>query len=654
MCGILGHFSTGESRADPRLWCRLVGLLAHRGPDDGTFWHDDRFTFGHRRLSIIDLSQGGQPMATLEGDLVVTFNGEIYNYVELRQELARRGHRFHTQSDTEVLLLGYREWGTDLPSKLLGMFAFAIADRGKQQLFAARDRFGEKPFLYIENRNGVAFASELKVLDALPDGDRTIDEQSLGSYLCLNYVPGNATMLRSVRRLPCGSWRLWSANGSTRSGTYWRPPDPNEPPLDIRAPEALQQLEALLDESARLSLRSDVPVGIFLSGGIDSSLIARSAARAGSLATAYCLTFDEPSYSEWQQAQRVAAQLGIPIVEVKLTADALNDFYALVDHADDPLADSSGLAVWTLAKRASQDVKVVLSGDGGDELFGGYLTYRATWWHEHTIATLPNLVRRLVARVGSALPTTEKKVSLSYKLWRFARAAHLTPAIAHVTWNGTWRPEDAARLVSDPITRRAARGALADLAASHRLPERPTLRELQAFDAIEHLPNDILVKSDRMSMAHGLEVRAPLLAAPLAEFALRLPASMKMSARGGGKIILRRLAARTYDVSVTSAGKQGFSIPVHSWLRGPGRPLVDDLLSRESLANIPQLNGDAVRRTVDDHMAGRRSYGFELWGLAVLSRWHQRFVQSRIEVPSTADARIVDIRPVHNASVRTT
>src|SRR5215510_5654958 len=237
MCGILGYFSIDSSPVDRELWRRLVALLGHRGPDDSTFWDGDRFLFGHRRLSIIDLSQGHQPMATDDGALVVTFNGEIYNYIELRAELEGCGYRFRTQSDTEVLLHGYRQWGVDLPAKLLGMFAFAIADRRKLELFCARDRFGEKPLLYVEPQRGVAFASELKVLAALPSTRREVNESALASYLCLNYVPGTDTLMRGVLRLQPGTWRLWDAAGTVRTGVYWRPPDSNGADLALSLPE---------------------------------------------------------------------------------------------------------------------------------------------------------------------------------------------------------------------------------------------------------------------------------------------------------------------------------------------------------------------------------------------------------------------------------
>jgi asparagine synthase (glutamine-hydrolysing) len=647
MCGILGYFAYGDSRptaADVEWWRALVNLVAHRGPDDSTFWHNGRFILGHRRLSIIDLSEGHQPMATDEGDLVVSFNGEIYNYIELRHDLTSRGHRFRTQSDTEVLLHGYRQWGTGLPEKLLGMFAFAIADRRKHELFVARDRFGEKPLVYYEDLQGIAFASELKVLAALPQVTRELNEDALPAYLCLNYVPGEETMMRGVRRLRPGTWRLWTSQGTSRASAYWTPPDSRDADLQVSESEAIEQLASQLDRSSKLALRSDVPVGILLSGGIDSSLIAQSAARSGRLSTAYCLTFSEASYSEWEKAEHAARALGIPLVEVRLTSEAIGDFFDVVRHADDPLADSSALAVWTLTREVSRRTKVVLSGDGGDELFGGYLTYQGTLWHEAVTSRSPMPLRRLLAWAANRLPTSERKVSSSYKLRRFLRAADLPPSVAHFTWNGTWLPSEAQDLLSTAEPRSSAPGVLARLASAHGLPAHPSLRQLQLADLAEYLPNDILAKSDRMSMAHGVEVRSPFLDPSLADFALRLPSALKVSRSGKTKRILRELARRAYGLDIAVAPKQGFSIPVHAWLRGPGRPVVEDLLSPRSIASIPTLDPAMVSSVVAAHMSGHRSLGFELWGLAVLAAWHRIFVQQRVTLPSGPAPRLLEIR----------
>lgn len=303
-------------------------------------------------------------MATTDGALVVVFNGEIYNYLELREELASRGHRFRTSSDTEILLYGYREWGAELPSHLIGMFAIALADRRRNELFLTRDRFGEKPLLYSEKGDSVVFASELRPLATLA-ADRELDGEALADYLCLNYVPGEGTLMKGVRRLRPGTWRLYRDQGPTKSGTYWERPPVDEVLPSVTMEAAVEKLEALLDRSVELALRSDVPVGIFLSGGIDSSLVSLSAARSGQLHRAYCLTFEEEGFSEWAKAKEIARSLGIPITRAVLSPAALNDFLDVVDHADDPLADSSALAVWTLAREAAKTSKVVLGGGMG-------------------------------------------------------------------------------------------------------------------------------------------------------------------------------------------------------------------------------------------------------------------------------------------------
>jgi asparagine synthase (glutamine-hydrolysing) len=638
MCGILGQFAgDGRLQSMEVLSC-LVGTLAHRGPDGAAWWSDGPFFFGHRRLAIIDLRQGAQPMATDDGALVVTFNGEIYNYVELRRELQALGHVFRTQSDTEVLLHGYRQWGTGMPARLKGMFGFALADRKRDELLLARDRFGEKPLFYAERRGGLSFASELRTLASMPDVSRSLDHDALAAYLCLNYVPGEATLVGSIRRVAPASWRLYGRGGLLAAERYWSPPvagDDDQPSLTEE--EAVARLEPLVDGAVALTLRSDVPVGVFLSGGIDSALVARSAVRSGRLSRAYCLDVEESGYSEWPVAQETAGQLGIPIIRVALSARALADFIPIVEHADDPLADSSALAVWTLARTASQFDKVVLGGDGGDEMFAGYLTYPATLWHARLTSHLPPLVRSLLRRAGDALPVNEGKVTASYKLWRYLRAMELTPSVAHFTWNGTWLPDQAASLVVNPDLKARARDALSRLVAVHQLPSRPTLGQLQAADASEYLPNDILTKSDRMTMAHGLELRSPFLEPELAEFALRLPARFKLAGTTlrsqQSKYILRRLAARSYGVVLANARKQGFSIPVHGWLRGPARDLAHELLSTRSLEALGVLDAAAVARVLTDHMSGRRSYGFELWGLMVLSAWHRARIASAPEVP---------------------
>jgi len=630
MCGIVGLF--GRQGAPPPHrdhWEDLVNHLQHRGPDEGGWWGDGPFFLGHRRLSIIGLELGHQPMAAADGRYVVTFNGEIYNYIELRKELEQRNYTFQTDSDTEILLYGYAEWGADLPSRLIGMFAFAIADRVRQELFLARDRFGEKPLFYMVRSDYAAFASELRPLAALPDLDREIDIEALGGYLSLNYVPGNRTMMKGIRRLEPGHWMRITPD-SEQNACYWSPPDcEGEGPVETME-EAVEQWRERFDDAVRLCLRSDVPVGIFLSGGMDSSLVAESAMRQGNLSTAYFIDFEDESYREYEAASEVANRLGVPLERTVLSPGALGEFLSLVEHADDPLADSSALPVWVLSRLAASGNKVVLGGDAGDELFAGYLTYRASQHHATLMSHLPMGLRKTIATVGSHIPTTEGKVTFSYKLRRFLRAAHLNGGEAHLSWNGTWIPGEAANLVLAGDVREQVSGALGRrVEALGMATDRCSLADLQRVDVHEYLTNDILTKTDRMSMAHGLETRAPFLDYRLAEWALRLPDHLRISSSGELKTVLRAAARKTFGPKIADRPKWGFSIPIHNWVREEMGDTVRDLLSPEALQRSGVFDAAGVQRVLDAHFSKRRSYGFEIWGLAVLMAW----IRCRIEQP---------------------
>lgn len=633
MCGIFGQFRSNaalglnESELAP-----LVDSLRHRGPDGGAYWTDaEQYFLGHRRLAIIDLSQqANQPMFSQDERHVIVFNGEIYNYLELREELVALGHVFHTQSDTEVIVAGYRQWHTDLPQRLIGMFAFALADREQRTLFLARDRFGEKPLYIAECAGAVTFASELRPLAKLAAFDRTIDSRALGQFLCLNYVPGNRTLFASVKKLAPATWRLYRADGTSSERSYWSlQADAAEEHGGVRLTYemAARRLRVLLDKSVQITLRSDVPVALFLSGGIDSSLVAESAVRQGALRQAFCLDFSESSFSEFDKASAVAQRLGLGLERVVLGPAVLEDFVQMCEHVDDPMADSSALAVWCLAKHVAQQFKVAISGDGGDELFGGYLTYQATLLHERFVAPMPLQVRAIIARYAEAIPQDEAKVSFGYKLMRFLRAADLDSAEAHFTWNGTWLPAASGRFLQPEIARVSAEG-VREMVSRHGLPPSPSLRDLQMVDTLEYLPNDILTKVDRMAMAFGLETRAPLLHPDIAAFAFALPDRLKVRAFSKPKVLLRHLAAQTFGPEIATAKKQGFSIPVHRWLRGPARHIAEDLLSKASLEQVPVLNATAVTAAKDQHMSGRSALGYELWGLMVLVAWFRSRVLS--------------------------
>jgi len=636
MCGILGQANWARQLPPVSDLARATNLLRHRGPDGGACWHEAGIFLGHRRLSIIDLACGQQPMASRDRRYVITFNGEIYNYPELQDELRAAGAQFHTASDTEVILEGYARWGAGVLERLQGMFAFAIWDRVERTLLLGRDRFGEKPLLYAEADGAVTFASELAPLAALGVAGREIDTDALGGYLCLNYVPGNATLLRGVRRLPPATWRTYSATGAVTTGRYWSPrtigsagSKRTRPPTVGRRSddETFDALQERLDEATRLALRSDVPVGLFLSGGVDSSLVAQSAARLGTLERAYCVDFSAEGFSEWPRAAAVADRIGVPLERVPLDVSILDEFLEVSRHLDDPLADSSAMAVWAVSRAASATLKVVLSGDGGDELFGGYLTYAASRWHQRLHPWLPRGAWQSLASLSTHLPVnTHVKVGADYKLQRFLRAMPLDTADAHFTWNGTWLPSEAAMLCRDPDAQRAALDALDALTAAHQLAASPSTRDLQIADVDEYLPNDILSKVDRATMAHGMESRAPLLNQQVAEFALALPDRLRTDRRGGTKIALRRLCARHFGEAHAFAPKQGFSIPVHTWLRDERPSLVTQLLARDRVDALGFLDPGAVARVVDAHMSGRRALGWEIWGLMVLVAWHEERV----------------------------
>jgi asparagine synthase (glutamine-hydrolysing) len=630
MCGIFGRFAWNGAPPDPSTLAPLVDLLRHRGPDGGGTWSDGPFFFGHRRLSIIDLdARAAQPMRTADGSVAITYNGEIYNFVELRAELESKGYAFRTTSDTEVLLHGWDAWGESLPAHLVGMFAFAIADRRTGTMFLARDRFGEKPLLYCEAGREVVFASELAPIAAWLGDRRALDLEGLGGFLCLNYVPLDRTLMAGVRRLPPATTRTYGPRGLVAERRYWTLSATRGARGERRLGDVLADLRTRVDEAVRIALRADVPLALFLSGGIDSSVVAESAVRQGTLGAAFCVDIGESTYSEWDNAAWVAQRLGLRLERVSLGPEALGEFLDMVAHADDPLGDSSTIPVWNLARATAREFKVAVSGDGGDELFGGYVTYKATALHRRVTSRLP--AREAIQRRAGLVRPTEKKVSTTYKLLRFLRAMDLAPSEAHFTWNGTWLPADAARLLSGDAAKALARGALHEVVERHQLSSHPPLSELQLLDATEYLPNDILTKVDRMTMAHSLESRAPLLDHRVADLALAETPRFEQTPFHSPKRLLRALADQAFGPRISRAKKQGFSIPVHAWLRGPhGRPLVEDLLSDRSIRDVAVLDPRVVGEARTRLLERGEPLGFEVWGLMVLVAWYRARVLSSV------------------------
>ncbi|MGI4851434.1 MAG: asparagine synthase (glutamine-hydrolyzing) [Janthinobacterium lividum] len=620
MCGIFGYVSwnTQNNILDEQKLINATNLLSHRGPDAGAYFLESPFFLAHRRLSIIDIKNGEQPLFSKDERYVLSFNGEIYNFIELKKELADLGHNFFTTSDTEVIINGYIQWGEKVCEKIIGMFSFAIYDRKEKTFFLARDRIGEKPLFYFFENNIFSFASEIKSLAYIADFSLNINSNAFEQYLCLNYVPGNSTLLNKLHKLKPGCWMHVSLKG-IKIESYWHPKVVSSVE-NLSINEAIDQLDNHLIQSVKIGSRSEVPITLALSGGIDSSLVGYYAAMQGSLTEAYCVDFQDQNFSEFGQAKLVANKLGVKINPIPFSSKNLESFLDTVYHSDDPLADSSSLAVWVLAKEVSKRYKVMLGGDGGDEIFGGYLTYKATMMYQKIFKYLPSPLRTACYKFKNFIPISDKKVSFNYKLMRFLRAFNLSPEQAHFTWNGSWHPDDAKEIFTSSSDEQINFSS----SKLSKLDDKNNLLNLQLIDIENYLPSDILTKVDRMTMAHGLESRSPLLHPDIVNFGLSLPFSYKISQSGKSKFILRELVERKIGKSISQAKKQGFSLPINQWLRKDAKTLLLDILSSQQLDSIPFLNKNFIQEAIKSHIEGRKENGFELWGLMVFVTWYKQ------------------------------
>ena len=609
MCGICGIASTNGSKITDRV-AAMSATLVHRGPDSFGEFSDGDVALAARRLSIIDLETGDQPVANESGTLHVVQNGEIYNYRELRRELERAGHSFRTQGDTEVLLHLYEEHGDRFAERLRGMFAIAIWDARHRRLVLARDRFGIKPLYYREADNELAFASELR---ALPRGE--IDLDALEAFLAFNSIPAPLTIFREIRKLPPGHLLIWE-DGRLELRRFARPAPLGELREDEEA-ELVEELRSRLRDSVRAHLVSDVPVGVLLSGGVDSAFLAALAAEESSepLRT-FSIGFEEQSFDELAGARAVAERYGTRHRELVLRPDAALLLPVLADAFDEPFADSSALPTYLVSRLAAEDVKVALSGEGGDELFGGYYTYVADLIAERA-GRLAGFARPLVER----LPTSTAKASFDYKAKRFVRAAHLPPLERHHAWKEIFSPD-----VREELTgRRSTFDPVDILRARHDETEgADLLARLQDVDFGIYLVDDLLVKTDRASMAHSLEARVPFLDPAVTNFAFTLPARHKV--RGlSKKVLLRKALEPLLPREVVHGRKRGFSIPAAAWLRGGLEPF-----ARETLEGVERqgfFRRDAVMKVLDAHVAGREDLSRQLWGLLSFTLWYERHVE---------------------------
>ena len=613
MCGICGIVSA-NGPADPDRLARMSSKLVHRGPDsDGTFV-DGPVALAARRLAIIDLETGDQPIANEDETVRVVQNGELYNYRELRAELERAGHRFRTHGDTEVLVHLYEEEGPAFARRLRGMFAVALWDAKCRRLVLARDRFGIKPLYYRAAADGLEFASELR---SLPRGE--IDLDALEAFLAFNSIPAPLTIFRDARKLPPGHVLVWEG-GEVSIERYARPaPLPVDQLRSDDEAELIEELRARLRDSIRAHLIADVPVGVLLSGGIDSSALAALAAQeTNEPVRTFSIGFEERSFDELSDARLVAERYGTQHRELVLRPDAALLLPALADVFDEPFADSSALPTYLVSQLAAQDVKVALSGEGGDELFGGYYTYVADLLAERT-GGLAALARPLVER----LPTSTARASFDYKAKRFTRGAHLPALERHHAWKEIFSPEARAELTGrrhavDPVDLYRERFAETEGAE--------LLARLQDVDLGIYLVDDLLVKTDRASMAHSLEARVPYLDSAITAFAQALPRRHRVSGLRK-KVLLRKAVAPLVPDRIVRGKKRGFSIPAAAWLRGELEPFARDTLNAETLHRQGFFRPEAVRKLVDRHVAGEEDLSRQLWGLLAFTLWHEHHVE---------------------------
>jgi asparagine synthase (glutamine-hydrolysing) len=619
MCGICGVMTRDESRPDPAVLEQMSHAIAHRGPDSHGLLTDGPVGLAVRRLAIIDLEHGDQPIADEEGRVQVVQNGEIYNYRDLRARLERGGHRFATRSDTEVLVHLYQERGLDFVHELRGMFAIALWDPGNHRLVLARDRFGIKPLYYRLTEDELAFGSELKSLLSQPGVPRALDLDAVESFLAFNAIPAPLTIFAGIRKLPAG--HLLVCDGREASVVPYARPGPN-PAGDLRSepPEELaaELLERLRD-SVSAHLVADVPVGVLLSGGLDSSaLTALAAQESPRPVSTFSIGFEEESFDELDAARVVAERYGTEHHELVVRPDAAQLLPRLVHAFDEPFADSSALPTYLVSELAAGSVKVALSGEGGDELFGGYYTYVA----DQLAPRIGPAVRPL-RRLVEWLPSSSTKVSFDYKAKRFVRGAHLPPVERHHAWKEIFSRDLRAELVdrkrdgiADPLDLYRARYAETEGAEP--------LSRLQDLDFGIYLVDDLLVKTDRASMAHSLEARVPFCDPVVAELAFALPSRLKV--RGfAKKRLLRQAVAPLLPRSIVGGRKQGFSIPLAAWLRGELEPFAREVLDRDTLRRQGLLQPEAVLDLLDAHVARREDLSRQVWGLMTLTLWTEMY-----------------------------
>lgn len=637
MCGIAGIVYRDQYRSPERhVLQQMSDAIAHRGPDGEGFLSSHNVGLVHRRLAIIDLDGGKQPIANEDESIQVVFNGEIYNYPDLKKQLTAKGHQFRTDSDTEVLVHLYEEYGTNLVQHLRGMFAFAIWDTNSRQLMLARDHLGQKPLYVYQDDEKLVFASELKAILATPNIDRSLSPEAIEDYLTFGVIPGERCVFRRIQKLPAAHWMTVSNDGTpVKRQRYWA--------LDYRHEQSgtradwLEQIDQAIKDSVKSHLLADVPVGAFLSGGLDSSAIVASLAdvSADPIQT-FAIGFQEKQFSELPHAEAVARHFGTNHREQIVTPDAVRDLDELCFFYDEPFADASAIPTMAVARMAAQHVKVCLSGDGGDELFGGYARYSHDLKEAAIRQMIPGLVRRSIMKpLGAIWPKADwlpRPLRLKTALQNLAA----DPELAYANTISQCRKAMRSTLLNADFKATLNHHRPEDVVSEHFLAgNRDALSGMLSADVNMLLPDDFLTKVDRASMAYGLEVRPPLIDVPLMELAASMPSDLKIR-NGNKKWILKQLFENRLPKQLAHRKKQGFELPVDDWLRGPLKDQIQQVVLNQNGPLADLLDVSTVNKINTAHQRHTGQHGQLMWSLLVLGRWMESYGTDSAPLPPSS------------------
>lgn len=627
MCGIVGFTDLKTNNSKAEILERMNSCIVHRGPDQDGFYSNEQIALAMRRLSIIDLAHGKQPIHNRDKTKWIVFNGEIYNFQELRIDLEKRGYEFKTNSDTEAIIHLYDEFGADCVWHLRGMFAFAIWDEKEKTLFIARDRVGKKPVLYSHTRDGdLIFGSEFTALLAHPEISREVDYEAIDAYLSYLCVPAPLTAFKQIRKLEPGHYLIWK-DGKIETKRYWLPNFSNK--IKISEEEAIEETTRIVRESTRLRMISEVPLGAFLSGGVDSStVVALMAQESSQPVKTFSIGFEEQDFSELVYAKKVAEHVGAQYHEFIVKPDALEVLPKLVEHYGEPYADSSAIPTYYVSKETRKYVTVALNGDGGDESFAGYERYAAMRIAEK-YHKIPHALRKIfVESAIDLIPTSEIKRSRARDLKRFVKAASLPRVERYFRWVSAIDRQSKNELYTKEFSEKFA----TDVNASAHIEKwfakangSGILDATLLTDQMTYLPNDLLVKVDIASMANSLEARSPFLDHKVIEFAASLPENLKMK-RMETKSLLKKVAARLVPREVIYRKKMGFGVPIGHWFRTSMKDFVREILLSEKSLSRGIIRPEMMKKYVEEHINSERDYTHQIWTLLMLELWFQRFI----------------------------